>query len=85
MWPVAAPVESLTVTVKQVRVLFEVENQDYQVPRLSVRTGLHATVHDWSRQVGVLSSTFTSTRYSLQSFMIITGRRMSEIVTLANK
>ena len=55
VWPVSAPVQSLTAVVKQVHVLFEVENKDYQVPRLSVRAGLTATVHDWSKQVSLVA------------------------------
>ena len=38
-------------SMKKMQIMFEVENQDYHVPRLCLTSGIEASVHDWSVQV----------------------------------
>ncbi len=48
----ASPVsEELHVDLKNVQIMFEVENLDFHVPRLCLKTVLSADIEDWSRQV----------------------------------
>ncbi len=43
--------ESLRVEMKKMQIMFEVENLDFHVPRLCIKTSLLADVRDWSKQV----------------------------------
>lgn len=43
--------ESLKVNIQKVQLMFEVENLDYHVPRLCVKSSLTGMVQDWSKQV----------------------------------
>ena len=45
------PSENLKVEMNKVRIVFEVENLDFHVPRMCLETGVQASIHDWSRQV----------------------------------
>ena len=43
--------ESLDIDMPNVQLMFEVENLDYNVPRLCVKSEVKAELHDWSTQL----------------------------------
>ena len=43
--------ERLKLQLSKLQIMFEVENKDFHVPRLCVKSRATATVHDWSKQV----------------------------------
>lgn len=45
------PVETLSVEVKMINLIFEIQEQKYYVPRLCIKTALSAKIYDWSKQV----------------------------------
>ena len=45
------PAETLNVSLPRIQLMFEVENLDYNVPRLCVKSVVKAELHDWSKQV----------------------------------
>lgn len=40
--------------MKKVQIMFEVENLDFHVPRLCLKSSLYADVKDWTKQVFIL-------------------------------
>ena len=46
--------ESLRLEMKKVQIMFEVENLDFHVPRLCLKSSLSADVKDWTKQVFIL-------------------------------
>ena len=49
--PVVPAAETLSVDVKQVHLVFEIETVDQHVPILCMKTSLEAQLHDWTKQV----------------------------------
>ena len=45
------PHETLNIDIPKLQLMFEVENLDYNVPRLCVKSEVKAEAHDWSTQV----------------------------------
>ena len=43
--------ESLRLEMKKIQVMFEVENLDFHVPRLCIKSSVYADIKDWSKQV----------------------------------
>ena len=39
--------------MKKVQIMFEVENLDFHVPRLCIKSSLFADVKDWTKQVQI--------------------------------
>jgi vacuolar protein sorting-associated protein 13A/C len=47
--------EEFHIDMKKVQIMFEVENKDFHVPSLCVKTSLVADIEDWSRQLRIHS------------------------------
>ena len=49
--PSGIPTEILTIEAKKMQIVFELQQKNYFIPKLCIRSALNFEAHDWSKEV----------------------------------